>query len=76
MICPLVRSTQWLKPPKSASTASSPQLLRSAQTLDFPTPELPATDTNAIDKSSHGDPRHLGSCWSLLSGSSSGLITV
>ena len=49
MICPLVRSTQWLNPSKSASTASSPRLFRSAQTADFPTPELPVTQTNGID---------------------------
>ena len=38
--------------------------------------EIPVTHTNAIDKSSYGDPRHLGSCWSVLSGSDSGLITA
>ena len=38
--------------------------------------EIPVTHTNAIDKSSYGDPRHLESCWSVLSGSGSGLITA
>ena len=61
MICPLVRSTQWLNPSRSASKASSPRLFRSAQTVDFPTPELPVTHTNAIDESSHGASGHLGS---------------
>ena len=56
MICPLLRSTQWLNPSKSASTANSPRLFRSTQTVDFPTPELPVTQTNGIDESSHGGP--------------------
>jgi hypothetical protein len=60
MTSPLVRSTQWLNPSKSASTANSPRLFRSAQTVDFPTPELPVTHANGIDRSSHGDPGHLG----------------
>ena len=44
--------------PPATSSAATARLFSRTQTVDFPTPELPVTHTNGIDKSSHEDSDH------------------